>query len=70
MLAFNTTERYLVQGRTPLHSAAICNKKEDSELLLARGADKNAKDCEVSHWGLLSLTKSTGHNASTEFCFL
>jgi ankyrin repeat protein len=31
-------------GATPLHSAAIKGRKEDVKLLIAKGADLNAKD--------------------------
>ena len=48
MLTFNTSEWYLVQGRTPLHVSAIFDTRDAAELLLARGADANAKDCGVS----------------------
>ena len=55
VLTFNTSEWYLVQGWTLLHTAARWGGPV--ELLVARGADINAKDCEVSqHWGLLAFT--------------
>ena len=72
MLTSNTSEWYLVQGLTPLHVAAILDERDVAKLLLARGADVNAKDCEVSqHWGLLFLTElKTARNASAEPCLL
>ena len=46
---------YLVQGQTPLHVAANWDDRRVAELLLARGADTNAKNCEVSqHWVCVS----------------
>lgn len=59
-LTLNTLEWYLVQGQAPLHAAAIFAGRDVTELLLARGADINAKDYKVSqHWGLLPLTALT-----------
>ena len=67
----NTSEWYLMQGRTPLHVAARLGGRDTAVLLLARGADINAKDYEVSqHWGQISVTKLTVFSASTEPCFV
>ena len=61
----------LVQGQTALHLAATCIESDVAKLLLARGADINAKDRNVSqHWGLLSLTDLKVYNASVEPCLM
>jgi hypothetical protein len=38
-------------GWTPLHWAARNNRLEVAQVLLAHGADVNARDDKVSHWG-------------------
>ena len=58
-----------MQVQTPLHVAAMRYQPGVAELLVARGADINAKDKGVSqHWDLLD--QLTVFNASAKPCLL
>ncbi|MDB4816692.1 ankyrin repeat domain-containing protein, partial [bacterium] len=55
-----------IGGWTALHHAANVGNKEIVELLIANGADVNAKDDNLTLWTPLHKAASRGHNAIVE----